>query len=246
MLHKEMPALGRWLFRWRSYLPIFLLVFIIPAFWNFQYLRSSHFADLVWEGFCFLVGFTGLSIRCLVVGYAPRGTSGRNTNKQIADSLNTTGMYCLIRNPLYLGNLFMWSAPLLMLHHGWLYAVCVLAFILYYERIIAAEEEFLAEKFGETYKKWAAATPMMIPRKLKWQQPALPFSWRAVLRHEYHSCYGLIMAMSAIEFVGDIVINGAVKIDPVWGIIFSVCTISYLIIRFLVKCTSVLNIDARM
>jgi protein-S-isoprenylcysteine O-methyltransferase Ste14 len=245
MLHKEMPLQGRWLFRWRSYLPILSVALIVPAFRNFQYPFGSHFIDLIWEGFCLLVGSTGLAIRCLVAGYVPRKTSGRNTHRQIAETLNTTGMYSLVRNPLYLGNFFMWSAAMLFLHHGWLYAVSVLGFILYYERIIATEEKFLAEKFGETYEKWAAATPMMFPKKLKWRQPAMPFSWRAVVRREYHGCYGLVTAMTAMEYAGDVAVKGAAWIDPVWAIIFSVGTVSYLAVRFLVKCTSVLDVEGR-
>jgi protein-S-isoprenylcysteine O-methyltransferase Ste14 len=245
MLRREMPLQGRWLFRWRSYLPILSVAFIVPALENFQYPFGSHLADLIWEGFCLCIGLAGLAIRCLVAGHVPRKTSGRNTHRQIADTLNTTGMYSLIRNPLYLGNLFMWSAVMLFLRHGWFYAVSVLAFILYYERIIADEEGFLAEKFGETYEKWAAATPMMFPEKMKWRQPAMPFSWRSAIRREYHSCYGFVAAMTLMEFAGDIVVKDAVEIDPVWAVFFGIGTAGYLTVRFLVKCTSVLKVEGR-
>lgn len=245
MLCKEMSLQGRWLFRWRSYLPLLSVVFIIPAFRNFQYPLGSHSADLFWEGFCLCVGLAGLAIRCLVAGHVPRKTSGRNTRRQIADTLNTTGMYSLVRNPLYLGNFFMWSAVMSFLRHGWLYAVSVLAFILYYERIIAAEERFLAERFGETYEKWAAATPMIFPGRLRWRQPAMPFCWRTVVRREYHCVYGLITAMTAMECAGDVAVKGAVEIDPVWAVFFGVGTVSYLAVRFLVKYTSILKVEGR-
>ena len=35
-------------------------------------------------------------------------TSGKNTAKQIAESLNTSGIYSVLRNPLYLANFLNW------------------------------------------------------------------------------------------------------------------------------------------
>ena len=47
-------------------------------------------------------------IRIYTVGTTPAGTSGRNRDKQIAEKLNKTGVYSIIRHPLYLGNLLIW------------------------------------------------------------------------------------------------------------------------------------------
>jgi len=60
------------------------------------------------------VSILGETIRIFTVGYAPRNTSGRNTIAgQIADELNTSGIYSLVRHPLYLGNFFIWLGPVL-------------------------------------------------------------------------------------------------------------------------------------
>ncbi|NLL27934.1 MAG: DUF1295 domain-containing protein [Bacteroidales bacterium] len=40
--------------------------------------------------------------------FIPKGISGKNTEKQIADFLNTKGMYSIVRHPLYLGDFLMW------------------------------------------------------------------------------------------------------------------------------------------
>ncbi|MDR1290830.1 MAG: isoprenylcysteine carboxylmethyltransferase family protein [Planctomycetaceae bacterium] len=181
-----------------------------------------------------------------MIGYVPKNTSGRNTYEQIAETLNTTGLYSLVRNPLYLGNFFMWSAPILFLHHWWLYAVYVLAFILYYERIIVTEETFLAEKFGNIYINWAKNTPVIFPKKLKWQQPEIPFSWKTVIRREYHGFYGLIATMTAIEHVSEIIINKALVVDPIWISLFAVSTIIYLTVRILAKYTKTLHVEGRI
>ena len=49
----------------------------------------------------------------------PAGTSGRNTAKQVADTLNTTGLYSLTRNPLYLGNAVIYMAIACFLQNVW-------------------------------------------------------------------------------------------------------------------------------
>jgi len=51
----------------------------------------------------------GFIIRAIAIGTTPKGTSGRNTKEgQVAESLNTKGIYSMVRHPLYLGNYFMW------------------------------------------------------------------------------------------------------------------------------------------
>ena len=244
-MNQEMQLQGQWLFRWRSYLPLLFLILFIPAFGTHRYPFGSHSADLVWEIICLFIGLFGLTIRCLVTGYAPKGTSGRNTKGQLADTLNTAGMYSLVRNPLYLGNFLMWAAVFLFLHAWWLWVIYVLAFSLYYERIIMAEEAFLSQKFGDDYAQWSSQTPAFFPRHFHWQKPVLPFSWKHVLRREYHGLFGLIAAMSAIELVGDICITRSLIFDPVWVAIFTTGAVFYLLIRFLAKFTHILHVEGR-
>jgi protein-S-isoprenylcysteine O-methyltransferase Ste14 len=72
----------------------------------------------------------------------------------VAEVLNTTWMYSLVRNPLYLGNFIIWLGLALFINVWWCTIIVILSFILFYERIIFAEEKFLREKFGKTFK-WA-------------------------------------------------------------------------------------------
>lgn len=240
-----MQIQGKWLFRWRSYLPLLFFMLFIPSFLSFHYPFGSHLCDLIWEICCLGIGLSGLVVRCLVVGYAPRNTSGRNTKEQIADVLNTTGMYSLVRNPLYLGNFLMWFAPVLFLHDAWLCIVYVLAFTLYYERIIVTEEAFLSRKFGRQYTDWASRTPAFFPRHFRWESPQMSFSWKTIIRREYHGFYGLIAAMTAMEHIGEIAIRKTFTIDETWAWIFIFGTAVYLSVRFLAKCTKILDVEGR-
>src|SRR6187431_3684361 len=114
-IREELERQGTWLFRWRSYLPLVLVAFFAIAFRGYRWPFESYARYALWAELCFGVSFLGLACRCLTIGFAPWGTSGRNTKEQIADQLNTTGMYSFVRHPLYLGNfligLGVFSAP---------------------------------------------------------------------------------------------------------------------------------------
>ena len=119
---------------------------------------ERHFGDLaenLYEVCCLLISLAGLAIRCVTVGFAPSGTSGRNTGGLKAARLNTTGMYSIVRHPLYLGNAVILAGVLLFVQVWWFALVGALLALLHYERIIFAEEEFLKRRFGESYERWA-------------------------------------------------------------------------------------------
>jgi len=92
---------------------------------------------------CLLVFIAGVSIRAIAVGTTPRHTSGRNTATQIAETLNTTGIYHHLRHPLYLGNFLIWTSLLIYTGNLWLLVGGCLFFYVLYDHIIAAEEDFL-------------------------------------------------------------------------------------------------------
>ena len=246
-LHETSAVQGDWLFRWRSYLPLFLIAIMIPGVLCFRYPGNSHYYDLCWEICCLCVSFFGLFVRCLTVGFVPRGTSGRNTSGQIADSLNTTGMYSLLRNPLYLGNFFMILGVVAMLavNAFWLPIIYALAFWLYYERIIMCEEAFLGKKFGQTYYDYAASTSAFVPNFTRWKKSELPFSFRSVLRREYSSFFALVSAMFTVEIVGDLIVKQRLMLDPIWAVFFVISLGIYLSLRTIKKKTAWLTVEGR-
>ncbi|HYR68552.1 MAG TPA: isoprenylcysteine carboxylmethyltransferase family protein [Candidatus Dormibacteraeota bacterium] len=232
-LAAEFRRAGDWLFRRRSYLPLFLLVLVHLDMVHFSYFRGSHAWDRIWELFCLAVSLLGVAIRVMTIGYRPHGTSGRNTRGQVAETLNTEGMYSIARHPLYLGNYFNWFGLALFTHDWWLPIIVTLAFWLYYERIMFAEEAFLHEKFGETYSVWAAQTPAFWPRLRSWQPPARRFSWAAVLRGEYSGLFAIVAVFTYMELLGDLVVERRLTLDGMWVGIFAVNLVLYLTLRAL-------------
>src|SRR6056297_231547 len=105
----ELRDQGNFLFRHRSYLPIIILVVALALYVFNDFIFSEPVERQVYEIICVLIGIFGLFIRVITVGYTDDHTSGRNTaDGQVADSLNTTGVYSWARHPLYIGNFFMW------------------------------------------------------------------------------------------------------------------------------------------
>ena len=169
-LREEFESSGNWLFRWRSYLPLAFIGVFLLALREYEYPGHSENLAHLWEAFCLFVSFLGLGFRIFTIGYTPGRTSGRNTKTQVADTLNTRGAYSVVRNPLYVGNFLMWLGIALFPCLWWLALIYILAFWLYYERIIFAEEAYLRTKFGDEYLSWANSTPVFIPRFNKYRK----------------------------------------------------------------------------
>ena len=127
-------------------------------------------------------------IRIYTVGHTPVGTSGRNTAGQVADSLNTTGIYSVVRHPLYLGNFLMWLGIALLTCNIGFVTAFILGYWIYYERIMYAEEQFLRRKFGDTYLHWAEQTPAFLSRFNRFKPSGLPFSWKKVAKKKKTVC----------------------------------------------------------
>jgi protein-S-isoprenylcysteine O-methyltransferase Ste14 len=244
-LRDEFERDGNWLFRWRSYLPLVLLVLVLVVMEEFTYLGNSMTLDIVWEVFCVLVSSVGLVVRAITIGYAPRGTSGRNTAGQMAEVLNTTGIYSIVRHPLYLGNFIMWLGLSLFPHLWWLTVIYVLAFWLYYERIMYAEEQFLRGKFGGQYDAWAEKTPPFIPNVKLWRPPDLPFSFRNVLRREYNGFFAMIVTFFLLEVRGDLAVEGRLMFETGWLILLGVSFAIWLVLRTLKRKTAILDVEGR-
>ena len=150
------------------------------------------------------MSLVGLAIRIYTVGYTPKNTSGRNTAEgQVADTLNTTGIYSMVRNPLYLGNFFMWLGPALMTENIWFIISFILFYWIYYERIIYAEEQFLERKFGNNYRAWADKVPVFIPKLGRFTSNRLSFSIKKVIKKEKNGLFAVFLIFMVFDLIGE-------------------------------------------
>jgi protein-S-isoprenylcysteine O-methyltransferase Ste14 len=244
-LREEFEATGNWLFRRRGYLPLLLFPLLLVAARGSTYPAGDHGLDLAWEAVCLLLALIGLALRIGTVGFAPRDTSGRTTGGQQAGSLNTSGLYSVVRHPLYLGNYLMWLGVALFPRSWWAPVIVSLVFWLYYERIMFAEEEFLRRKFGPLYTSWAAITPAFLPRPTLWRPPGVRFCLLTVLRREHSSLLALMASLTVLEVASDYAYTGRLIVDPVWGTALAVTLVLCLAVRAVKHGTRLLHVEGR-
>lgn len=129
----------------------------------------------------------GQALRYRAAGYIPK----YRTEVIGAPILVTWGPYSYIRNPLYAGNAVMGIGWALMLSWFWVPVFAVLFYVLYCAVIIPAEEEFLADKFGDEYENYRAAVPALIPFGIKKYSAGSPderpFNPKVAWEMEVHS-----------------------------------------------------------
>ena len=146
-------------FKYRSYTPIPIAILIL--YFALEY--SPHY----YLGFLMLL--FGELIRIWAVSYAGGET---RTRKVGAPTLCTSGPYSFTRNPLYLGNMFMYigiamvaGAPNIILMISTVFSF----FIIQYTFIVSLEEETLTALFGEQYINYKKHVPAIFPRLRPWK-----------------------------------------------------------------------------
>ena len=243
-LRDELARQGQWLFRHRSWLPLVPLALVLALLpWAPDPARSP--IPVWWDAFCLGLSMTGLLVRAFTIGTRPRGTSGRNRGAQVAATLNTTGLYSIVRHPLYVGNALMWAGVALY-PRMWTAAILAAAFFwVYYERIMYAEEEFLRREHGDAFREWAAATPAFFPDLSLWVRPDLRFALRTVLAAEYPGFLGLAASFLVIRTAQDLVFLHRVEAHPLWLSLFCAAVMGYAVLRTLRKRTRLLRVAGR-
>lgn len=248
-LQEEMEKQGIWLFKYRGTIPLIILVIgavllVLKELQPETYFIQESSLVFYYEMVCLLVSLIGLGIRVYTVGHTPVNTSGRNTAEQIADTLNTTGIYSIVRHPLYLGNFFMWVGPALLTGNLWFIVSFAFFYWIYYERIMFAEEQFLRRSFGKIYTLWAQNVPAFIPDFKNFRKPNLPFSWKKVLKKEKNGLTAIFLIFTAFDFTGEI-IHGETNYNY---FLIAGCLITglmYLVLKYLKYKTNVLNEKGR-
>lgn len=165
------------IFKYRSYTPIpFLLLMVIFQQPTLQTILLGLVMVILGEFF-----------RLWGVSYA--GSETRTTGPVGGTYLVVSGPYAFVRNPLYLGNILLYSGIGVMSNALFPYLVIVafLFFYLQYRIIINEEEGYLVKAFGSSYERFRKSVPRLIPSPKKYTDLSLPqpsYNLKAGLKSE--------------------------------------------------------------
>ena len=195
--------IGNFLFKNRSFTPIPLIILI------FIFLKPSYYGQLTpyisIAGLIFII--VGEGIRIISVGYSFPGTSGRESYLR-ADDLNTSGIYSTVRNPLYIGNILIYTG--LLITYSNLVALISFDIILsiQYFFIINYEEGFLKEKFGEKYLEYCKSSGRIIPKFSSFKKPDYRFNLLRVVFSENDSIFNSLFLFFLILLYKEKIFSG--------------------------------------
>ena len=150
--------LRSFLFTKRSFTPIPIVLMIL------------YFSDPTYPfwAYGFFLILIGEFIRINAVSYAGGRT---RTIKVGADSLCISGPYSRTRNPLYIGNLFIYGGVVLFSGGEYmiqLFFIVIIFFVFQYSMIVSLEEEKLLTLFGQSYLEYKKNVPRIIPQIKAW------------------------------------------------------------------------------
>lgn len=240
-LDEHIRILGTHLFRWRSWTFVLPAAIMLLFRQDYDYPVDGQPGGGLFDLCCLLVAAAGIAVRAMTIGYIANGTSGRNTTSQKASAINTTGLYSIMRNPLYLGNYLIFLGMSLLSQSWEVLAINTLLFAAEYVPIILTEEHFLLQRFGQTYRDYASRVPRFFPRLWLWRKPNRPLNWRMILRREHDSLFSTVLAFMLIGLVRQYAVTGRVGLDVSWIIMGSVAAVVWIVLKILKRRTNLLK-----
>lgn len=238
---------GNTLFKYRGQIPVILFILAVPVIYitDYNFIYSEEITYWILLGVAGLLSLLGQIIRAIAIGTASKNTSGRNRDEQVADALNTKGIYSTMRHPLYVGNYFMWIGIVVFTANIWFVLAVSLAFWLYYERIMFAEERFLERKFGQDYLDWSLKVPAFLPSFKNYTPSPISFSMKTILRREYSGVTATIIGFLFVEIIRDVFTSGTFEFKLHYIVILAVALFISLLLRSLKHYTKILYEEDR-
>lgn len=179
-----MLAIADACFRYRaiSVVPVILAIYFV-----FQAGDAGRFnSPLNLAGF--LLALLGAATRVIAVGHAKPFTSGRE-NFLKAESLNTSGLYAIVRNPLYVGNFLIYNGILVAYSSIGALVFFNAFFAVNYYFIIMAEERYLEGQFGAAYDEYRRTVPKFLPNFRLYRKNDHPFQLARVVAKEHKTTF---------------------------------------------------------
>ena len=186
-----MIKIGNFFFKYRNWLFIilYLLLFIpSPPLFSEQIFGPAFYWWPIIMGL--IITITGQAIRGATIGLAYIIRGGKE-GKVYAEELVTSGIFNHCRNPLYVGNILM-LLGVGVLSNSLLYVAVVMPiFLIIYQAIVLAEENFLRNKFGNSFDRYCSRVNRWIPslKGISSTFNSMHFKWKRWILKEYNTQY---------------------------------------------------------
>lgn len=199
-----MISIGNFFFRHRNWVFPVMVVLCFAMGVPPARMFGSSTAETIKDGVAVLLAIAGLSLRALVIGYVHVSRAGRGRRIHAA-SLYTDGIFSLCRNPLYTGNVMVFTGIFLMHGAAATMLVGIPSFLFVYHALVRAEESYLRTTFGPQYVDYCARVPRWIPAiwRLGTVTRDMRFDLRRVLLVEYPNIGIAVIALTSAEFYED-------------------------------------------
>jgi len=169
---------------------------------------GSESLDRTMDALGILLTASGQALRVAVIGYAYILRAGGGRGHVYAEDLVTRGLFGTCRNPLYLGNLLIYTGLIVVWNSLWMYLLAIPFYLFLYGSIVSAEETFLESKFGSAYREYCRDVPRWIPdfSRLRESLEGMSFNWRRVILKDYGTVAAwalsacLLLILEAVTF----------------------------------------------
>jgi protein-S-isoprenylcysteine O-methyltransferase Ste14 len=234
-----MIAIGNFFFKYRNWLFIilYLLLFLpSPLLFSPNVFGEYYYWWPMIIGLVFTI--TGQLIRGATIGLAYIIRGGKE-GKVYAEELVTTGIFSHCRNPLYVGNILM-LLGVGILSNSLIYVfVVVPLFLIIYQAIVLAEENFLRNKFGNSFDHYCTRVSRWLPslKGLPATFRSMRFKWKRWILKEYNTQYVWLTGIVLILLLKYPQITGhnESKRNLLIAAILPFLLLMYLVVRYLKK-----------
>jgi protein-S-isoprenylcysteine O-methyltransferase Ste14 len=211
---------------------------------RFQWPLGSFEFHQVWELYCLALSFLGLGIRA-VAGHALREKYAGQTGRKLGGSLNTSGMYSIVRHPRYLGDFLIGLGVVLVPFAWWPPLIYSIAFYVYYTRVMNVDEKLLRAQAGSSFDRWAEVTPACVPQIRKWRPSEYPFSFRSFLEREHKGILLIIALHASIEWLEHWILEQRILTEAFWILLVAAGLAIYVAAKVLERYSPALSTTTR-
>lgn len=179
------------LFKYRSYTPIPFLLLM------FAYYDANIWSLVIG----FVIALAGEWLRLWGVSWA--GSETRTTGAVGGTYLIIRGPFGFVRNPLYVGNILIYTGLGIMSNalFPYLQILAILFFIFQYYYIVFEEENYLRKTFTKQFEEYFDNVPRFFPRLTQYKDAGVvqpPFNFKAGLLSEKRTLQAFSIVISTM------------------------------------------------